>query len=712
MVSRMKNPPFQPEGSPQIYRRAASAARLGLLVQAGLTVAMTLLSLYAGSPALTAAALHLGGGLGVWAILLVLFHQHRIERIEAMESERFAAVEPASAALFDQRADELNLARNRLQHLYRWGLGAASLAVAIHLIIAGGLLLRSAARAWSQTTLVSTALRDGVDTAAVMAALIAIAFVGFVVARYQSGMTRVPQCRLLRGGATYLMGNVLSVLLCFVGVVAAHYGEPAILAYLGGFVIPACLLVLGTETLLILLLSFYRPRRPGQVDRPAFDSRLLGWLTSPQSIAEAISDALNYQFGFEVSRSWFYQLLSQWIVPLIAVGLAALIALSSLVIVAPHEQAIITRFGAIVGQPLGPGLHLKPPWPIGRAWKHPAGRVQQVYLGSDPVQQDEQDPSQPLLWTGSNVPKGDYLIVAPTPLAGQAPADSQDRPAPSAGLGLSLVGAKVAVQYRVADTAKYFSAAEDPGRLLAALADRATNACFLTKDIDTLLGSGRAQAAAELQTALQAEVDRLGLGLQILFVGLTSVHPPDEEGVAAAFLEQIDAQQERAALIEGARQEAIETLASVAGSREEALPIDRQIIELQQLTEALNQAPDPNDPATQTLRQQIAQKEAQIEQLLIASRGQAAQIVYEALADRWQRVMAQRGKAERFRFELAAYRTAPRYYRARQYLKALADGLAGARKYVLAVHRGLPPTFRIDLKDAASAIDTVFTQPQ
>jgi regulator of protease activity HflC (stomatin/prohibitin superfamily) len=703
----MKNPPFQPEGSPQIYRRAASAARLGLLVQAGLTIAMTLLTLYAGSPALTGAALHLGGGLAVWAILLILFHQHRLERIEAMEAERFAAAEPASAALFDQRADELNLARSRLQHLYRWGLGAASLAVAIHLIVAGGLLLRSAARAWSQTTLVSAALRDGADTAAVMAALIAIAFVGFVMARYQSGMTQVPQCRLLRGGATYLMGNVVSVLLCFVGTVAAHYGEPAPLAYLGGFVIPACLLVLGLETLLIQLLSFYRPRRPGQVDRPAFDSRLLGWLTSPQSIAQAISDALNYQFGFEVSRSWFYQLLSQWIVPLIAVGLAALIGLSTLVIVAPHEQAIVTRFGAIVGQPLGPGLHVKPPWPIGRAWKYPAGRVQQVHVGSDPV---EQDPRQPLLWTGSNVPKGDYLIVAPTPLTTQAPTDPDDHFGSPAGLGLSLVGARVVVQYRVADTAKYLSAAEDPGRLLAALADRATNACFLTKDIDTLLGSGRAQAAAELQTALQAEVDRLGLGLQILFVGLTAIHPPDEEGVAAAFLEQIDAQQERAALVEGARQEAIETLASVAGSREEALQIDRQIIELQQLTEAVNQASD--HPTTQSLRQQIAQKEAQIERLLIASRGQAAQIVYEALADRWQRVMAERGKAERFRFELAAYRSAPRYYRARQYLKALADGLSGARKYVVAVDRGLPPTFRLDLKDPASAIDTVFTQPQ
>lgn len=703
----MKKPPFQPEGSPQIYRRAVSASRVGLLVQAGLTVAMTLLSLYAGSPALTGAALHLGGGLVVWAILLILFHQHRIERVEAMEAERFAAAEPASAALFDQRADELNLARNRLQHLYRWGLGAASFAVAIHLIVAGGLLLRSAAHAWSQTTLVTTALRDGVDTAAIMAALIAIAFVGFVVARYQSGMTQVAQCRLLRGGATYLMGNVLSVLLCFVGAVAAHYGEPALLAYLGGFVIPACLLVLGIETLLILLLSFYRPRRPGQVDRPAFDSRLLGWLTSPQSIAEAISDALNYQFGFEVSRSWFYQLLSQWIVPLIAVGLAALIALSSLVIVAPHEQAIVTRFGAIVGQPLGPGLHVKPPWPIGRAWKHPAGRVQQVYVGSDPV---PQDPSRPLLWTGSNVPKGDYLIVAPTPLAGQAPAAPPGHPSPSAGQGLSLVGAQLVVQYRVTDTAKYLSTAEDPTQLLAALADRATNACFLAKDIDTLLGSGRAQAAAELQTALQAEVDRLGLGLQILFVGLTSVHPPDEEGVAAAFLEQIDAQQERAALVESARQEAIETLASVAGSREEALQIDRQIIELQQLAEALDQAPD--DPTTQSLQQQIALKEAQIERLLIVSRGQAAQIVYEALADRWQRVMAERGKAERFRFELAAYRTAPRYYRASQYLKALADGLSGARKYVVAVNRGLPPTFRLDLKDAASAIDTMFAQPQ
>ena len=56
--------------------------------------------------------------------------------------------------------------------------------------------------------------------------------------------------------------------------------------------------------------------------------------------------------------------MSNLTVALAILGGLVLAALSTLVIVGPDEQGVVTRFGAIRGTALEPGLHLKLPWPI------------------------------------------------------------------------------------------------------------------------------------------------------------------------------------------------------------------------------------------------------------------------------------------------------------------------------------------------------------
>jgi modulator of FtsH protease HflK len=68
----------------------------------------------------------------------------------------------------------------------------------------------------------------------------------------------------------------------------------------------------------------------------------------------------------------------------------------------------------------------------------------------------------------------------------------------------------------------------------------------------------RADIAAALKKALQAEVDRLGLGLEILFVGLKDIHPPVD--VAPAYQEVISAQEQKERMIDSARAARAETL--------------------------------------------------------------------------------------------------------------------------------------------------------
>lgn len=667
---------------PHTYRRAANAALTGLLVQVILALVMTLLGLYAQSPAVHATAWYLLGGVAIWAVLAVLYHQHHLERIEALEEQQLAVGDEQAGVLFEEHADDLRVARQRLAGLYRWGLTGVSLATGGYLICAGAFLVHGRYRVWLEGHLVRDALGDGVSTTAIMLVAGAVAFLSFVVARYESGMTGAPAWGLLRGPAAYLIGNCIAAAVLVVGAMFAHYENKAVMAWLG-LVIPGFMLVLGLEVLLALVLGAYRPRRRGQVQHPAFDSRLLGWMTSPGSIAGALGEALNYQFGFEISRSWFYRLLARAVVPLWGLGVVTLIMLSGLVVVAPHEQAVIMRFGRIIHGPLDPGLHVKWPWPIDRAQIYPVGRLHQVLVGSadEPI-----DPDRAMLWVAGHEDAEAYLITPDTPI------EDHDRLAdPGNGggwTGISLVGAQIAVQYRISNLMDHIQVTGQDSAMLTAMAQRRVNAYFATRDIDDLLGPRRAIAGRELWRQIQADVGAARLGVDVVFVGLVNIHPPSEEGVAVAFLEQIGAMQQRQAMIEQANQEANQILALVAGSRTKALQIERVIVDLED-------AADPH------------QQEVEIEQLLTTARGQAAQLIYEARADRWERSVNERAMSERFTAEVLAYRGAPDYYRAKRYLDALAGGLAGARKYILSGQQNQLPVFRIDLKDARSTIDSI-----
>ena len=97
------------------------------------------------------------------------------------------------------------------------------------------------------------------------------------------------------------------------------------------------LIMQAREFAVNFVLDLYRPRDVGELPRPSFDSRLLGMMAEPGDIARSIADAFNYQFGFQVSSTWFYQLLQRWLIPIVVTALIAVLLLSSVVIVDAEE---------------------------------------------------------------------------------------------------------------------------------------------------------------------------------------------------------------------------------------------------------------------------------------------------------------------------------------------------------------------------------------
>lgn len=700
----------------ETYRRACNAVLLGLGTQLALSILTALTGLYAGSVGINALFWYFLGGLPIWIVLWLLYNQHRLERVEALETEQLAADDARTAALFEEAGEQLHIAQKRLDRLYKYGLNLVSVLVGVYLVLMGGGMLRSAVASYRATSGVEAGsffndlaalVRSGgpatthnPGTIAIIAVI--IGFPAFLISRYIAGMTKVTEWRQLRGGASYLMGNfVVTALLILIAAVQAL--SSARLFPVLDVACPAMMILLGGEMLLAVIFGFYQPRRPGVRPRPAFDSRLLGWMTHHESLAKIVGEAINYQFGFEVSESWFYRLLAKAVTPLIVAGLAVLFLLSSAVLVPPYQQAVITRWGHLTDHSVvGPGLHWKLPWPLGKSYKYDAARVHELNVGSS-AKNFRRD--VPVLWTTQHTAeKEQYMVTAPSHLSAATDDKNSEESGAVAG---ELAGGLGVVLYRIADEGllDYTTSADQPAKMLEVLAERRFTQYFATHDIDMLLTTARVEAGRVLRDQIQADADAMALGIDVVYAGLDAVHPPKEGDVAKKFHEQIDARQEKQTLIKGAQQEAVSDLAEIAGSQAKALHIDeviQEVVQLQQSLESMRMKADYDHAEADKLSETILLKKNEIEKLLDDAGGAAAKLIYEARAYRWEFALNERARAMRTQSLLEAYRQAPKYFKAREYLKTLADGLQDRRKFVILGQQELPPIIRLDAKTTAS----------
>jgi hypothetical protein len=205
----------------ETYRRACNAVLLGLGTQLVLGTLTALTGLYAGATGVNALAWYYFGGLPIWVILWLLYNQHKLERVEALETEQLTAEDARTAALFEEAGQQLQIAQKRLDRLYKYGLNLVSLFVSVYLLAVGAVMLRAGVVEYRVArdlepggffADLGAMLRGGggfvgESAGAVAIVSVIIAFTGFLISRYIAGMTKVQEWRQLRGGASYLMGN-------------------------------------------------------------------------------------------------------------------------------------------------------------------------------------------------------------------------------------------------------------------------------------------------------------------------------------------------------------------------------------------------------------------------------------------------------------------------------------------------------------------------
>ena len=77
--------------------------------------------------------------------------------------------------------------------------------------------------------------------------------------------------------------------------------------------------------------------------------KLVGLLAQPEGLFTTAAQALDYQFGFKVSETWFFRLLQQNLPFLVLAQLAVLFLSTCVVFIDAGEQAVLERFGKPVG---------------------------------------------------------------------------------------------------------------------------------------------------------------------------------------------------------------------------------------------------------------------------------------------------------------------------------------------------------------------------
>jgi membrane protease subunit HflK len=565
---------------------------------------------FAGSMGAETASVFLGITVAVTFVSWFQMRLEENERLEKLELDELARSRGAS--LFEAKDGGSFPARNAREQFEKYFV--PGFAVLLLLLEAG-----AAAGLWYWTAKTAAVLNDANSTASLSLFSI-FALILFLFGRFSVTMARLENNRLLRPGASFLLAGAYVCALAALGIVGVEAKYPGA-DFWAARALCGLLGLLALENLLALLLEIYRPRLKGRVARPLYESRIAGLLAQPESLFTTAAQTLDYQFGFKVSETWFFQACKKSLPALILIQLAVLLLSTTVVFVNAGEQAVLEHYGRATAV-FGPGPHFKLPWPADQIYRFRTDQIQSFAVGytNDP----QSEASGVVLWTVSHA-KEDNFLVGNRPQRSLADASTNGNGNQSVG----LISVSIPVQYQITNITDWVYNNTTPDDFLKSLATREVVHYFAGSDLNDVLSHGRLDAAADLLDRIQNAANGRKLGAKIVFVGLQDIHPPTASDVAKTYENVVGAEQTRLAKILDAESAAIRT----------------------------NTMAD----------------------------AEAYTVTNVADANRVRTVSAAYARAALFTNQIPAYEAAPSVYRQRLYLQNFAAATKNARKYILLV---------------------------
>lgn len=293
------------------------------------------------------------------------------------------------------------------------------------------------------------------------------------------------------------------------------------------------------------------------------------------------------------------------IILVVIAGLLLLYLASGIYVVQANEVGLLRRFGALQKGTVKPGIHYRLPWPVEQVDRVKIREVKRIEVG---------------FWPESEVWIGEGLI--PYCITGDK----------------NIIHNQFVIQYRITDPASYRFRSGDPERLFSGLANAMVLKVLAQRGVDPILTTGKREVELATRQALQAAIEKAGLGISIVSVETKIVEPP--RMVIDAFKDIINAREEKST--------------------------------------AIHEAEDYHN------------------RVLPKAKAEARKLIEEAEAYRFQRVAAAKGESERFLNLYARYRTAPEATRLRLFLNLVEEVLPKVKLYVLATDdKGRPMKLKL-----------------
>ncbi len=190
---------------------------------------------------------------------------------------------------------------------------------------------------------------------------------------------------------------------------------------------------------------------------------------------------------------------SRWLI----ICLVLLYLLSGVYSVSSNEVGILQRFGKTLKSGVQPGIHIMMPWPIDRVIKVPVRVVNRILI--DDFSSTSAGKDSPSRAFSEMTGLDSYCLTGDN----------------------NLVNIIFVVQYNVFDPEKYIFHIAQHGTVLRNMAASTVLHCLANASIDEALTVGKQSMAREVKTSLQERLDLIDSGMNVSFIEINSIKPPD-----------------------------------------------------------------------------------------------------------------------------------------------------------------------------------------
>jgi membrane protease subunit HflK len=216
---------------------------------------------------------------------------------------------------------------------------------------------------------------------------------------------------------------------------------------------------------------------------------------------------------------------------------AAVWLVTALYLVPTDQQAVVTRFGAVVEPRVLPGIHIALPWPIDRATKLKVRQLQRLEVGGELT---------------------DSVVGRANPLTSQFLTGDQN-----------IIQLRVVVQYSVGVPVDYLFQHENVAGSVKAAVESALAARIARRPVDAVLTTEKLAIQDEVRAAAQRMLNDNRSGVDLSTINIESVAPPAE--AADAFRDVASARADSARIVSESQGYANDLIPKARGEAQQLL---------------------------------------------------------------------------------------------------------------------------------------------